>query len=103
MARNGAAENNRSRTDTEIAGYPVVKLWMQCNENDDMDIHVQLRKKDKNGKCTCWPSSLGYSPAGLQRECFNSATVLHHLNFPSLDGIEEGDDQDVNIFKFLGS
>ena len=29
--------------------------------------------------------------------------VLHHLNYATLDGIEQGYDQDVNIFKFLGS
>lgn len=28
--------------------------------------------------------------------------MLYHLNYSSLDGVEEGYEQDVNIFKFLG-
>ena len=35
---------------TELAGYPKLKLWMQCNEHDDMDIFVLLGKIDKNKK-----------------------------------------------------
>lgn len=64
---------------TEIAGYPMVKLWVSCIDHDDLDIRVQIRKMDSNGK------------------------LLHHLNYRSLDGVEEGYDQNVNIFKFLGS
>ena len=78
-------------TDTEIAGYPVLKVWMECKEHNDMDIIVQLRKQDKHGK----RKTVFFSIANHQ--------VLHHLNYPSLDGVEHGYDQDVNIFKFLGS
>jgi hypothetical protein len=40
------------RADTEVAGYPCVKLWVSCDEHDDLDIRVQLRKKGKNGQRT---------------------------------------------------
>ncbi len=64
-----------------------------------MDILVQLRKQDKSGKCK-YRESVRVTMLLLIYPYFQ---VLHHLNFPSLDGIEEGYDQDVNIFKFLGS
>ncbi|CAI7674012.1 unnamed protein product [Penicillium pancosmium] len=35
---------------TEIAGYAKVRLWMSCEERDDMDVVVQLRKIDNSGK-----------------------------------------------------
>lgn len=38
-------------SDTEIAGYPVLKLWVSCREHNDMDIRVQIRKLDKDGNC----------------------------------------------------
>ncbi|GKZ17110.1 hypothetical protein AbraIFM66951_006797 [Aspergillus brasiliensis] len=35
---------------TELAGYPFVKLWMSCTEHTDMDVHVQIRKINRQGK-----------------------------------------------------
>ncbi|KAF2993190.1 hypothetical protein E8E14_000388 [Neopestalotiopsis sp. 37M] len=34
---------------TELIGYPKLKLWMSCDEHDDMDIIVQIRKIDSKG------------------------------------------------------
>ena len=34
---------------TEIAGYPVVKLWISCKEHDYMDVVVQIRKLSREG------------------------------------------------------
>lgn len=34
---------------TEITGYPKVKLWVEAEGHDDMDIFVSLYKLDKNG------------------------------------------------------
>lgn len=34
---------------TEIAGYAKVRLWMSCEQRDDMDVVVQLRKIDSSG------------------------------------------------------
>jgi hypothetical protein len=39
--------------DTEIAGYPKVKLWMSCKEHDEMDVRVQIRKADAQGNREC--------------------------------------------------
>lgn len=35
---------------TEIAGYAKVRLWMSCEQRDDMDVVVQLRKIDSCGQ-----------------------------------------------------
>ena len=34
---------------TEIIGYPKVKLWVEAEGHDDMDVYVSLYKLDKNG------------------------------------------------------
>ncbi|PWY65401.1 alpha/beta-hydrolase [Aspergillus eucalypticola CBS 122712] len=34
---------------TEIAGYSKVRLWVSCNEKDDLDVVVQICKIDKAG------------------------------------------------------
>lgn len=49
---------------TEVAGYAKVKLYMSCDEHDDMDVVVQLRKVSKQG------------------------TLLKHNNFPVTEPIE---------------
>lgn len=28
----------------------MVKLWVSCKDHDDLDVRVQIRKLDKNGK-----------------------------------------------------
>ncbi|KAF5255756.1 hypothetical protein FOXYS1_13812 [Fusarium oxysporum] len=35
---------------TQVMGHSKVKLWLSCDENDDMDIYISLRKVDRNGK-----------------------------------------------------
>jgi len=35
---------------TVLAGYPTLHLYLQCNDHDDMDIFVMLRKLDKTGR-----------------------------------------------------
>jgi hypothetical protein len=34
----------------ELAGYPKVRLYMSCEEHDDMDVYVQIRKTNADGK-----------------------------------------------------
>ncbi|KAJ5747334.1 uncharacterized protein N7511_009030 [Penicillium nucicola] len=34
---------------TEIAGYAKARLWMSCEQRDDMDVVIQLRKIDETG------------------------------------------------------
>lgn len=41
---------HRFEQDTEIAGYISLKLWVQALEADDLDIYVEVRKLDVNGK-----------------------------------------------------
>ncbi|KAF5980733.1 x-pro dipeptidyl-peptidase c-terminal non-catalytic domain-containing protein [Fusarium coicis] len=61
---------------TEVSGYPVVKLWMSCDEHDDMDVNIQIRKIDANGK------------------------LLTSLNYPCPVPAEEV--ANTNVAKFLG-
>lgn len=35
---------------TELAGYAKVKLFMSCEEKDDMDVAVMIRKINRSGK-----------------------------------------------------
>jgi predicted acyl esterase len=35
---------------TELAGYPSAKLYMSCDQHDDMDVYVQIRKTDARGR-----------------------------------------------------
>ncbi|MBQ2617431.1 MAG: CocE/NonD family hydrolase [Synergistaceae bacterium] len=34
---------------TEIVGYPKVKLWVEAEGHDDMDVYISLYKLDRNG------------------------------------------------------
>ncbi|OJD34035.1 x-pro dipeptidyl-peptidase c-terminal non-catalytic domain-containing protein [Diplodia corticola] len=61
---------------TELAGYPVVKLWMSCAAKSDMDVNVQIRKTGRDGR------------------------PLAHLNYPC--PVDEADVPDTNVAKFLG-
>jgi predicted acyl esterase len=36
--------------DTEVVGYPALRLWAHTDDYDDMDIFVQLEKLDANGR-----------------------------------------------------
>jgi predicted acyl esterase len=44
---------------TELAGYPKLRLWMECDIHDDMDVFVLVGRVDQNGK------------------------TLRHVNFPT--------------------
>ncbi len=35
---------------TEISGYMWLRLWVEANGNDDMDLFIAIRKLDENGK-----------------------------------------------------
>ncbi|KAB2572782.1 putative serine esterase [Lasiodiplodia theobromae] len=61
---------------TELAGYPLVKLWMSCAEKDDMDVNVQIRKIGRDGR------------------------LLEYLNYPC--PVPESEVPDTNVAKFLG-
>ncbi|KAH6657546.1 Alpha/Beta hydrolase protein [Truncatella angustata] len=61
---------------TELAGYPMAKLCMSCDEHDDMDVVVQIRKIGKDG------------------------IPLVSMNYKC--PVPEPEVPDVNIAKFLG-
>lgn len=61
---------------TELAGYSKVKLFLSCAEHDDMDVVVQIRKIDSEGR------------------------MLQHLNYPCPVPVE--DVPDFNTAKTLG-
>ncbi|ETS77006.1 hypothetical protein PFICI_10880 [Pestalotiopsis fici W106-1] len=63
-------------TYTELAGYPTAKLWMSCDEHDDMDVHVQIQKIAKDG------------------------STLKSLNYEC--PVPEPQVPDTNVAKFLG-
>ncbi|OJJ46081.1 hypothetical protein ASPZODRAFT_2051812 [Penicilliopsis zonata CBS 506.65] len=63
---------------TEIAGYAKVRLWMCCQQHDDMDVAVQIRKISAQG------------------------IPLAHLNYPCPDALSIDDVPDVNTAKTLG-
>ena len=62
--------------DVELAGYPSVKLYMSCEEHDDMDVVVQIRKISTRGE------------------------PLVHLNYPC--PVSPSEVPDVNTAKMLG-
>ncbi len=35
--------------DTEITGYPMLRLWVEADGNDDMDLFIYMQKLDANG------------------------------------------------------
>ncbi|KAL2843693.1 Alpha/Beta hydrolase protein [Aspergillus pseudoustus] len=61
---------------TELAGYPMVNLWMSCEDKDDLDVAVQIRKISSDGK------------------------LLEHLNYPCPVPIDKV--PNVNTAKCLG-
>jgi uncharacterized protein len=61
---------------TEVAGYSKVRIWMSCDEHNDMDVYVQIRKLSSTGE------------------------LLEHLNYPVPAAAEEV--PDVNVAKYLG-
>ncbi|KAL3440560.1 alpha/beta-hydrolase [Aspergillus insuetus] len=61
---------------TEICGYSKVKLWMSCNDHDDFDVAVQIRKIGADGN------------------------LMEQLNYPCPVSVNEV--ADVNVAKYLG-
>ncbi|KAK5048146.1 hypothetical protein LTR84_005816 [Exophiala bonariae] len=60
----------------EIAGYSKVILWMSCNQKDDLDVAVQIRKLDISGQ------------------------LLEHLNYPC--PVPSAEVPNTNVVKTLG-
>ncbi|KAF9701523.1 hypothetical protein EKO04_000001 [Ascochyta lentis] len=66
---------------TELCGFSKVRLYMSCNDLDDMDVYVIIRKLDKNGR------------------------ALLHYNIPFLNqkpGTKPEDITDINVYKYVG-
>lgn len=66
---------------TELCGFSRVKLFMSCEDHDDLDVYVVLRKLDKLG------------------------TLLEHINIPlsKVDPAAKPEDvPHVNVFKYIG-
>lgn len=67
---------------SQLVGYSRAVLFLSCDDSDDMDVFVQLRKADKSGK------------------------VLQNVNIPSDDlemmgsSVEEA--ANVNLIRYLG-
>jgi hypothetical protein len=68
------------KTTTHIIGYSRTVLYMSCEQADDLDVFVQLRKADRNGK------------------------LLQNLNIPLEDlGLQaEEEVEAINPLKYLG-
>ncbi|SPO03694.1 related to cocaine esterase [Cephalotrichum gorgonifer] len=71
---------------TTLLGYSKAKLWVSCNEADDMDIYLSMRKQDVNGKLLehiniPWEAL----PEGIntQEDVPNSNTIKH-LGMPGV-------------------
>jgi hypothetical protein len=83
----------------------VLKLWVSCNEHNDLDIRVQIRKLDKDGKREHSYASIAWAFA----EGFPYLVLVHH-NWKPEDGGElaPGQDEgiwnceDVNIYTLQG-
>jgi predicted acyl esterase len=64
---------------THIVGYSRAVLYMSCEQADDLDVFVQLRKADRNGK------------------------LLQNLNIPLEDlGLKAEEVEAINPLKYLG-
>ena len=77
----GAHFSHKFSIYTELIGFSKLKLNMSCDDTDDMDVYVVLRKLDKDGR------------------------PLLHMNIPleSLPpGTTEEEGPHVNIFKYVG-
>jgi uncharacterized protein len=66
---------------TEMCGFSRVRLYMSCEDHNDMDVYVVLRKKDRDGR------------------------LLEHINIPLKDlpsGTTAEDLPNLNVFKYIG-
>lgn len=64
---------------SHLVGYSKVILYMSCNDHDDMDVFVQLRKADSAGK------------------------TLQNINIPLSDlQMQSSEVETVNCLKYLG-
>ena len=63
--------------DTEISGYSKVKLWMQNEEYNDMDVYVKFTKLDENGEIQYHYTSIGkfVGPGGRLRASLRQLDV----------------------------
>jgi len=60
----------------ELIGYPKLRLWISCDDKDDLDVVAQIRKVSADG------------------------VLLEHLNYPCPVPIDEV--PEVNVAKALG-
>jgi predicted acyl esterase len=66
---------------TELCGFSKATLYMSCNELDDMDVYVILRKLDRNG----------------------NALLSYNIPFAhQKPGTEAEDIPDENVYKYVG-
>ncbi|KAJ5413813.1 hypothetical protein N7509_000440 [Penicillium cosmopolitanum] len=64
---------------SHLIGYSKVVLYMSCNDHDDMDVFVQLRKADSTGK------------------------ILQNINIPLSDlKMQSSEVETINCLKYLG-
>jgi predicted acyl esterase len=61
---------------TELSGRPYARLYMSCNEADEMDVVVQLRKVSATGKLL---ESLNWSPMPKPQPEVPNVNVAKHL------------------------
>ena len=67
------------RRRTAVVGYPKAVLYMSCQQHDDMDVFVQMRKADEHG------------------------TILQNINIPLEDLHMKAEDvETTNLQKYLG-
>jgi predicted acyl esterase len=92
---------------TELTGYMKLKLWVQADGSDDMDLFVALEKIDRSGNVVhfpffnCWddgPVALGWLRAS-HRELDESTSMLHQPFHPHVREakLREGDIAPVEI------
>jgi len=66
-------------TRSYVIGYPSATLYVSCDEHDDMDVYVQLRKMDGSGR------------------------LLEHINIPPHAlGLPADEIPNINPLKYLG-
>ena len=63
--------------DTELTGYMKLRVWLEADGNDDMDVFVQVRKLDANGRPTVFNSPIAANLAPTSSGPFSRHRVSH--------------------------
>jgi hypothetical protein len=66
---------------TEIIGYPEIKLWVAADGYDDMDLFVFLQKLDRDGNHLA-PQNSGINHPRVEEVARTTATVLKYKAVP---------------------